>query len=67
MLLVLRVACDLEITCYDSAYIVASHEQEARLVTDDDKLRKRIQKGKEQMVKILGKEPVLMRLTDIGK
>ncbi|RLE90669.1 MAG: hypothetical protein DRJ55_06640 [Thermoprotei archaeon] len=67
MLLVLRVACDLKITCYDSAYIVASHEQEARLVTDDDKLRKRIQKRKEQIVKILGKEPVLMHSTDIGK
>lgn len=67
MLLVLRVACDLEITCYDSAYVVASHEQEACLVTDDDKLRKRIQKRKEQIVKILGREPVLIRSADIGK
>jgi predicted nucleic acid-binding protein len=57
--LVLRVAHELKITYYDSSYILASHELNAGLVTDDERLRKRIKAKEDLLAKILGKKTIL--------
>lgn len=54
-LVTLKLACELKITYYDASYIVASHELDAALVTDDEKLRKKIRLGEKIISRILGK------------
>ena len=55
-LLVLRLAHELRVTYYDSSYIAASHELGAELVTDDEKLRRRIREERGRLSRILGSE-----------
>lgn len=55
-LLILKLAHELKVTYYDSSYIVASYELDAGLVTDDEKLRKRILSDEKRLIKILGKK-----------
>ncbi len=54
--LVLRVAHSLRITYYDSSYIVAAAENELVLVTDDEKLAKRIRSHSDNLRSIIGKD-----------
>jgi len=54
-LLVLKLAYELKITYYDSSYIIASYELNAGLVTDDEKLRKKVMLGEKTLTRILGK------------
>jgi len=54
--LVFKLANEIKITFYDSSYIVSSSELNADLVTDDNKLRKRINKESEHIKKILGRK-----------
>ena len=55
-LLVLKLAHELRITYYDSSYIIASYELNAGLVTDDEKLRKKILLGEKTLIKVLGRK-----------
>lgn len=52
--LILKLAHKLKITYYDSSYIIASYELNAILVTDDKKLRMKVQSREKLLTKILG-------------
>lgn len=52
--LTLKVACTLKITYYDAAYIVTAYKLNAELVTDDDKLRRKVEEHMEILKEILG-------------
>ena len=54
--LVLRIAHTLRITYYDSAHIAAATENNLALVTDDEKLSKRIKTHRDSIHKLLHKE-----------
>ena len=54
--LVLEVAHELGVTYYDASYIVAAYELEAGLVTDDKKLRSKIEEKRDLLRKILSRE-----------
>ncbi|RLG72653.1 MAG: hypothetical protein DRO23_10110, partial [Thermoprotei archaeon] len=54
-LLIMKLAHELRITYYDSSYIIASYELNAGLVTDDEKLRKRISLSEKTLIKVLGR------------
>ena len=54
-LLVMKLAHELRITYYDSSYIIASYELNAGLVTDDEKLRKKILLSEKTLIKALGR------------
>ena len=53
--LALRLAHELNITYYDSSYIVSASELDVILVTDDRKLRERILENQSLLAKVLGK------------
>jgi predicted nucleic acid-binding protein len=53
-LLILKLAYELKITYYDSSYLVASYELNAKLVTDDERLKRKIQLEEDLITKILG-------------
>jgi len=55
-LLVMKLAHELRITYYDSSYIIASYELNAGLVTDDEKLRKKILLSEKALAKVLGRK-----------
>ena len=57
--LVLRLAYELRLTYYDSSYITASYELDAELVTDDEKLRKRVRECRDILLKVLGREVIV--------
>jgi len=57
--LVFRVAYELKLTYYDSSYIVGAYELDAELVTDDEKLRKRIVRDRELLLNLLGRRIVI--------
>ncbi|MGB9717833.1 MAG: type II toxin-antitoxin system VapC family toxin [Thermoproteota archaeon] len=52
--MVLKLACELKATFYDASYIAASIENNSRLVTDDEKLTRKIRENANTIVKILG-------------
>lgn len=54
--LVLKLAYELQITYYDSSYIVSAAENNAKLVTDDTKLIEKIQERKDIINDVLKKE-----------
>ncbi|MGC8932778.1 MAG: type II toxin-antitoxin system VapC family toxin [Candidatus Methanodesulfokora sp.] len=56
ILLILDLANKLRITYYDSSYLVASHELDAELVTDDEELRRKVQENGDLITDILRKE-----------
>jgi len=53
---VLKLAYELRITYYDASYVVAANEFGLPLVTDDTKLRKRLETSMDIVAEILGKE-----------
>ncbi len=55
--LALKLAYDLQTTFYDASYIVASTENNAKLVTDDMKLARKIRENTSIMAEILKKKP----------
>jgi len=52
--LVLELAHKLGVTYYDSSYLVASWELGTELVTDDEKLRRRVREGESTLAGVLG-------------
>jgi len=54
--LILKLAHELRITYYDSSYLVASQELNAKLVTDDEKLRRRVREEEDLVISILGRK-----------
>ncbi len=62
---VLRLACELETTYYDSAYVVASVENDLALVTDDRKLAEKVREKRMDVKRLLGKEPRCLSSTDV--
>ncbi|MEM2168193.1 MAG: type II toxin-antitoxin system VapC family toxin [Candidatus Bathyarchaeia archaeon] len=54
--LTLKLAYDLQITYYDASYIAASAENNARLITDDIKLIKKVQENTDIINGMLGKK-----------
>ncbi|MCS7104335.1 MAG: type II toxin-antitoxin system VapC family toxin [Thermofilaceae archaeon] len=65
--LVLKVACALEVTVYDSAYIVTSIERGFTLVTDDEKLRRKSESSSRHLKELLGREPLILCSEDVAK
>ncbi len=65
--LVLNLAHELNITYYDASYVVVSYELDAKLVTDDKKLKKRIQESRDVLTKILGKGIILYTTEELIK
>jgi len=54
-LLTLKLAYELNVTYYDASYIVASHELNVGLVTDDEKLKRKIHEKRGVLTRVLGK------------
>lgn len=54
--LTLKLAYNLQITYYDASYIVASAENNAKLITDDIRLAKKIQENTDTVNEILGRK-----------
>jgi len=54
--LTLKLAYGLQMTYYDASYIVASAENNARLITDDVKLTKKVQENTDIINGMLGKK-----------
>jgi len=52
--LVLELAHELGVTYYDSSYLVASWELGTELVTDDEKLRRRVREREGVLAEVLG-------------
>lgn len=55
-LTVLKLSYELNITYYDASYIVAASELNIPLVTDDNKLKNKIQLNKHLIIEVIGKE-----------
>jgi len=53
--LTLKLAYELQVTYYDASYMVASIENQAKLITDDKQLIKRIKECIEVASKTLGR------------
>ncbi len=62
---VLRLACELEITYYDSAYVVAAVENGLTLVTDDERLLKRVAQRGRDVARLLGRELTCAATSDL--
>ncbi|MEM3964892.1 MAG: type II toxin-antitoxin system VapC family toxin, partial [Thermofilaceae archaeon] len=60
----LELACKLRVTFYDASYLVATAENDAVLVTDDAKLRRKIQNSS-TVTRILKKRPVVSSSVEI--
>lgn len=54
--LTLKLAYNLQITYYDASYIAASAENNAKLITDDIRLAKKIQENTDTINEILGRK-----------
>lgn len=63
--LTLKVACTLNITYYDAAYIVTAYKLNAELVTDDDKLRRKAEEHMKILKEILGGKIAIRASTEI--
>jgi len=62
---VLDTAHLLGITFYDASYIIAAHELDASLVTDDKRLIKRIEAGRDVVRMLLGGDIEILTSSDI--
>ena len=62
-----RLANKLRITYYDASYILAAREEGAELITDDGKLLKRVEAGKDTLQQILGKEVPVSTTSELVK
>ena len=58
--LTLNIAYKLRITYYDASYIVVAYELNADLVTDDYKLRRRVEEGSRDLQEVLGGKVTLL-------
>ena len=58
--MVLKLAYELRVTFYDASYVVASIENNAKLITDDEKLARKIRENADVIVKILGEKPEVL-------
>jgi len=65
--LTLKLAHELKITYYDSSYITSSYELNAELITDDEKLKKRVEEGKDIILKVLGGEVAIRSTRELIK
>ena len=66
--LALKLAYELRLTYYDSSYVTASYELNAELITDDERLRRRVEESKDLLLKVLGREVVVRSTRElIGK
>ncbi|RLG90813.1 MAG: hypothetical protein DRO36_05420 [Candidatus Hecatellales archaeon] len=55
--LTLNLAYKLQTTYYDASYIAASTEKNAKLITDDTKLTRKVEEYMNTIHKILGRKP----------
>ena len=62
---VLKLAHELKITYYDSAYVVASAENGLPLVTDDEKLAEVVERDKDVVKKLLGRDVQCLSSADV--
>jgi predicted nucleic acid-binding protein len=67
ILLTLNLAYRLKITYYDSSYIITAYEMNADLVTDDEKLKKRVKENRNILLELLGKEIAIYSSRDLIK
>ena len=65
--LVFKLANEIKVTYYDSSYIVSSYELGADLVTDDNKLRRRIDEEVQTVKRILGKKIKIYSTKELSK
>jgi predicted nucleic acid-binding protein len=63
--LTLDIAYKLRITYYDASYIVVAYELNASLVTDDYKLRRRVEEGSRDLQEVLGGKVTLLTSNEI--
>jgi predicted nucleic acid-binding protein len=63
--LTFRLAFDLQVTYYDASYVVASVENDAKLITSDVKLARRIGEKMDTVNKVLGREPEILLSDEI--
>jgi predicted nucleic acid-binding protein len=63
--LTFRLAFDLQVTYYDASYVVASIENDAKLITGDVKLARRIGEKMDTVNKVLGREPEILLSDEI--
>jgi predicted nucleic acid-binding protein len=63
--LTFRLAFDLQVTYYDASYVVASIENDAKLITSDVKLARRIGEKMDTVNKVLGREPEILLSDEI--
>jgi predicted nucleic acid-binding protein len=63
--LTLNIAYKLRITYYDASYIVVAYELNADLVTDDYKLRRRVEEGSRDLQEVLGGKVTLLTSNEI--
>ncbi|MEM2794652.1 MAG: type II toxin-antitoxin system VapC family toxin, partial [Thermofilaceae archaeon] len=61
----LKLAYKLQMTFYDASYLVASAENDSVLVTDDAKLRRKVQENISAVTRILKKRPVVSSSEEI--
>lgn len=65
--LVFKLACKLQITYYEASYVTASIENDAKLITDDAKLMRKMQDGMETSTKVLGKKPNVLSCAEVRR
>lgn len=53
---ILKLSYELQVAYYDASYIVASTENNAKLVTDDAKLAKKLKENIDTVARILGRK-----------
>jgi len=63
--LTFRLAFDPQVTYYDASYVVASIENDAKLITSDVKLARRIGEKMDTVNKVLGREPEILLSDEI--
>ena len=63
---VLELAIQLGATYYDSAYVVAAHEHGLTLVTEDERLRRKLSERADEVRRLLGERVEVAGLEEIG-
>ncbi len=61
----LKLAHRLRVTYYDASYIAAAYELDVGLVTDDEKLRRKVNRSRAAILEVLGREVRLLSTSDI--
>jgi predicted nucleic acid-binding protein len=63
--LTLNIAYKLKITYYDASYIVVAYELNASLVTDDYRLKRRVEESSRDLQEVLGGKMALLTSNEI--